>query len=89
MNFKFNKNDNFWVIFFTVIISFFIMPAVVYFSGWCYGFFAKILIGNILIQAANNIFKVSITTEMLPTIGGILATIGYFFRTSGLSIDRD
>ncbi len=66
-----------------------VVSPVIYFLGWCTGWFAMVTIGDILVGGINTIFGTSFAKDILPTLGGVLTWIGCFFKSSKVTSNRD
>ena len=57
-----------------------ILSPIIYFLGWCIGWFAMVTIGDMLIKGINLVFGTAFAKDILPVLGGVLCWIGSFFR---------
>lgn len=67
----------------TIIVALILLitSPLLYLVGWCTGWFAMITIGDTLVHGINIILGTSFSKEILPAIGGVLAWVGYFFKS--------
>lgn len=61
-------------------------PVLVYFEGWCFGWFANLFFGDWLAPAINGLFGTSLSASAIPQCAGILAMIGHLFK-GGSDVD--
>lgn len=73
-----------------IIIALILLVAspIVYFVGWCTGWFAMVTIGDILVKGINTIFGVTLSKSIIPTLGGILAWVGAFFKSGKVTSNK-
>lgn len=76
-----------WLI--TLILLLIISPVLNYFCGWLTGVILQWLIGDTVVNGMNYLFNTTrFTTDMLPTICGILGVIGSFFKSTSSSSSK-
>ena len=80
---KYNKELNKELIEIVVvtILLMFIIPWFSFVIGWVVGWCSKLFIGNYIVNAFA-LFGITITKNDIPLIGGALAWLGSFFKTS-------
>lgn len=65
-----------------------IAPFLSFIEGYFVGWLAKITVGGWLVKGAAAL-GITISKDSLPIIGGTLAFIGQFFKTSNVKLNRD
>jgi hypothetical protein len=67
-----------------VLLFLLVYSPLVFGLGYLSGWLAKVTIGGPLIHGINAIFGTAFTKDILPIMGGALAWIGSFFKSSSV-----
>lgn len=74
----------------TAIILIILSPVLCFFEGWICGWLLKLFTGDTIANGLNLLLNTTrFTPESLPIVCGVLATVGSFFKSSGVSSNEN